>query len=229
MKKILILYLLFLNIHIFAKDEKINIPLPNPTIKVLYTIPGADVNASQEIFEIKPTPEFNIDGIFNEQIKTHPIIIRDSKCVIIAKIYFSYNNNGIYLFADIIDKSPGLNKNTKENINKGDSIELFFNFGRMYHIGIKAADKKELWNWTLQSNVDRDDTCYKKTKNGYVIETQIPWHNFMMGCLCSLRNKELEFNVIINNLQYNNKLIKYKFCEIQDDEIEKGCRKVVFR
>lgn len=231
MKKIYyILFLLSILINLYATDEKIDIPSPNPKVKILYTIPGADINSNQEIVEIKPCPELNVDGVFNEQIKTHPLIIRDNKSFIIAKIFFSYNNNGIYLFADVIDKTPGLNKWTKENINKGDSIELFFNFGRLYHIGISATNKKELWNWTLQSNIDRDKTFFKKTKNGYLIESQIPWHNFMMGCLCSLRNKELDFNVIINNLGSNNKLIKYKWkSDTENNNEEKIYGKVVFR
>jgi len=230
MKKfIFICFLLFSSGIITAKEEKINIPLPNPTIKILYTIPGADYKSNQELFEIKPTPELYIDGILNEQIKTHPLIIRDKKSSIIAKIYFSYNNNGIYLLAEVNDKSPELNNNTKEKINNGDSIELFFGFGRVYHIGIKATQKKELWNWTLQSNIDRDNTIIKKTKNGYIIESQIPWHNFMMGCLCSLRNKELNFNVIINNRTGDNKIIKYKWCDKDvDDKLEK-CGYVIFR
>lgn len=225
--------LLTIFINASAKDEKITLPQPNPAIKILYTIPGAESQENSKIFEIKSTAELKIDGIFDEQVKTHPLIIRDGKSSIIARIYFSYNNNGIYLFAHVIDKSPSLNKNTKEKINNGDSIELLFEFERVYHIGIKTTEKKELWNWTLRSNIDRDNTYFKRTKNGYIIEAQIPWHNFMMGCLCSLRNKELNFNVIINNRTWNNKIIKYKWCNGDEDEDEdkepRGCGHVVFR
>ena len=230
MKKIFVLffaYLLF--ISIFAENKEIVVPQTDPSIKILYTIPDSDLQKNQNIFEIKPTPELKIDGIFDEQIKTHPLVIMDTKSNIISKIYFSYNNNGLYLFADVIDKSPGLNKNIKENINNGDSIELFFEFGRVYHIGIRATEKKELWNWTLQSNIDRDNTFFKKTENGYIIECQIPWHNFMVGCLCSLRNKELNFNVIINNRTWNNKIIKYKLCWKDEEKEKEGCEKIVFR
>ncbi|MBP7792708.1 MAG: hypothetical protein KA120_06575 [Candidatus Goldbacteria bacterium] len=215
--------LLFAFINVFAEDKKVNVPLPDPSFKVLYTIPGSDFQENRKIFEINPTPEIKIDGVLNEQIKTHPLIIRNGKSIT-AKIYFSYNNNGLYLFADVSDASPALNKNTKEKINMGDSIELLINFGTFYHIGIKASEKKELWNWTLKAPVDRENTVYKKTKNGYVIESQIPWHNFMMGCLCSLRNKNLDFNIIINDKTYNNNLVKYKWCN--DDG---GCGYVVFR
>ncbi len=231
MKKILLFFILFLFIfiHTFSQDKKVNIPQADPAVKILYTVPGSGSTENSNIFEVKPTPELKINGIFDEEIKTHPLIIQDKKSNIIAKICFSYNNNGLYLFADVIDKSPGLNKNLKENINMGDSIELFFEFGRVYHIGIRSTEKKELWNWTLQSNIDRDNTIYKKTKSGYIIECQIPWHNFMTGCLCSLRNKELNFNVIINNKTWNNKIIKYKWCRKDEDKETEACRKIVFR
>lgn len=234
MKNLMLKYFtlgIFLFTNVFANDQKIVIPQNAPTTKILYTIPGAEPMENQKVLEIKPNPELKINGIFDEQIKTHPLMIKDEKNSIIARIYFSYNNNGIYLFADALDKSPSLNIYSKEKINNGDSIELFFKFiDKIYHIGIKASKTKELWNWTLRSNIDRDNTIYKQTKNGYIIETQIPWHNFMMGCLCSLRNKELNFNVIINNKTQKNSLIKYKWCNIDfESSGTKSCGTVIFR
>lgn len=214
-RKILLIISLFITNTIIAKDLNIS----NKTIE---TLPLLQVSNSsikpiinRPIIIAKAVPNAMIDGILSEKITTNPIII-SSKLINNNKtssgiIYMGFDENNLYIYADIQDKTPGQNINHHGDIWNGDALELTLctdananptreSFSpRDFRIIIKASPDTQSWNYTRQSPLIKPIIFYTQRKYGWIIEAFIPWYNFDIKCFCSIKNRVLDFNAAIDN------------------------------
>ncbi len=152
-----------------------------------------------------------IDGEYKENIPYPAAQINSGDADFSGKINVGFDAQSVYIYADINDKTPGVNSGKGENINTGDCIILCLNsnpadksgraaFGADdYVIGIKAGDTIETWNWTSKGPLQNPVAFFRKKTGGYVIEAIIPWYNFNIGCSCQLKNKPVCFDLAIND------------------------------
>lgn len=101
-------------------------------------------------------------------------------------IYLAMDTSYLYLAAEVKDKDPLQNSNTGDRIWDGDALEVAFStnssspLGRSFfmttdkHLGIKATDKPEVWNWRSKSEVKGAEVITEKTSEGYFINARIP-------------------------------------------------------
>jgi hypothetical protein len=160
---------------------------------------------------VKTVQDAVIDGVFNEKIKTEPILIGQNSKGVSGKLYMGYDSTNIYIFADISDKTPGINLKKGADIWDGDALELalctnpdadpartsYDNYD--FQIGIKAAKDTETWNFTKKAPLINPIIFYNEKKGGYTIEAFIPWSNFNTGCFCRIKNKIISFDAAIDN------------------------------
>lgn len=181
--------------------------------------PAASQNKSQgnkkPLMLVKTIQDAVIDGKFDEKIKTAPLKITEiqikNKKSVSGTIYMGYTSDNIYIFADINNSTPGINRKKDSEIWDGDALEIMLctnpdadparttydNFD--FRIGIKASEDNQTWNFTTKSPLFRPVVFYNKKKNGYTIEAFIPWSNFNTGCFCRIKNKAISFDAAIDN------------------------------
>ncbi len=172
---------------------------------------GRVADVKKPLLIVKTVNDAVIDGVFKEKIKTDPVIIGDKTKNVSGKIYVGYDSASVYLFADISDKTPGMNFKKGADIWDGDALELtlctnpeadpsrtaYDNYD--FQIGIKASKDTETWNFTTKSPLINPVVFYNEKKGGYTIEALIPWSNFNTGCFCRIKNKVISFDMAIDN------------------------------
>lgn len=176
--------------------------------------PKKSADNKKPLMIVKTVQDAVIDGVFNEKIKTEPLLL-GKKGGVSGKIYMGYDSTSIYIFADISDAAPGLNSKKGGSILDGDALEITMstdpeadpkrtNFGTFdFQIGIKASDNAESWNFTKKAPLDNSVIFYTQKKDGYTMEAFIPWYNFNTGCFCRIKNKVIAFNAAIDNATDN--------------------------
>jgi hypothetical protein len=180
----------------------------------------------------KPVPVFKavdnavIDGILDAGVKTAPLIIGapNKDGLPYGKIYLAYDAGDIYIYADIKDAAPGLNKYKGEDITNGDSLEFTIstdpgaNDSREstgaydFHFAIKASEDTETWSFTKKAPLLNPILFYKKKVSGYIIEALIPWYNFNTGCFCRIKNKAISFDAAINGFNAGGTFTQSRYC-----------------
>ncbi|MDG1427949.1 MAG: sugar-binding protein [Crocinitomicaceae bacterium] len=102
----------------------------------------------------------------------------------------NHSPDSLYFAFNIIDDTPRQNKGTKENLWKGDAIEIAFstnpsaNPKRSFllmsdqHIGINCGEDSYVWNWKSNSIIDGANYTITSTKDGYTLELAIPTNAF---------------------------------------------------
>lgn len=224
---------------VLVQDDrgKFVVPITKPSYS--YTIAGSDRVYTQSscadkttapdnkpVVYASPVQDIIIDGIKNEIFTTEAVTITGKNGDFIINL--GTGNSGLYVFADIPDKTPGMNKNTGKDIKNGDALEIIFSTalpeaGRTilgvhdHRVVIKAAEKPEGYSYTLDAPLDRGEYFYKKNKNGYTLEAVIPWHNFKVGCLCGIKNRNLNFDIAVIDASSNSLPVKIYPWSKQDD------------
>ena len=121
---------------------------------------------------------------------------------------FLYDEQFLYVFAKVFDKSPAINDSKDADIWNGDAIELalgtnpeapanreFFMFSD-YQIGIKISDKPYIYNWKKRKREENCNVEIKKYENYYTAEIQIPLTVF--GDFKFLSQKKYGFEAAID-------------------------------
>ena len=180
----------------------------------------------------KPVPVFKavdnavIDGTLDPGIKTAPLFIGTPNKEVIpyGKIFLAYDAGDIYIYADIKDAAPGLNKYKGADITKGDSLEFTISTdpgandlrnspgAYDFHFAINASENTETWSFTKKAPLQNPILFYKKKASGYVIEALIPWYNFNTGCFCRIKNRAISFDAAINGLNAGGALTQSRYC-----------------
>ncbi|MEI7542244.1 MAG: sugar-binding protein [bacterium] len=213
--KIVLIISLFITNTIIAKD----LSQSNATIEVLPSrqVHNSSINAliKRPLITVKSVPNAIIDGIFSEKITSLPLeinskLIRNNKTSS-GTIYIGFDENNLYLYADINDKTPGNNVQHHGDIWNGDALELTLCTdshanpmreaftSHDFRIIIKASPDTQSWNCTKQSPLIKPIIFYTQKKSGWIIEAFIPWYNFDIRCFCSIKDKTLGFNTVIDN------------------------------
>jgi len=174
-----------------------------------------------------PVSDIIIDGMKSETFATEPVTITGGAGN--SVIHLGTGSGGLYIFAEVSDKTPGININDGKKIKNGDAIEIFFsNNGGAdpkrtnmdandYWIILKASENPDGYNYRLDAPLDRAQYFYKKTNTGYVLEALIPWHNFQVGCLCSIKNRLLGFEAAVIDAKNNSLPVKIYPWSKKDD------------
>jgi len=163
--------------------------------------------AKKKVVAKKSRGTVTIDGKLNEWNKAKPIKMADASFFkegltwdgpedLSGKAYIMWDEDNIYIAADITDKIPMVNKKTKANIWNGDAIEVVMSadpkasptrkrFKRSdYQIGLSTGDGKgnqpTIWNWQRRRVPKGSKIAVKRksTPQGYVLEANIPWKFF---------------------------------------------------
>ena len=101
-----------------------------------------------------------------------------------------HSEDSLYFAFNITDSSPRQNNGQKENLWKGDAIEIAFSTNpdadkkRKFlllsdqHIGINCGENPYIWNWKSNATVDVANFSVKLTHKGYSVEMAIPNNMF---------------------------------------------------
>ncbi|MBN2754857.1 MAG: hypothetical protein JXR81_08365 [Candidatus Goldbacteria bacterium] len=227
------------NKGITVRDDRGNFTVPLTKPSYSYTVSGSDKVYTQSscgdksiapdnkpVVYASPVQDIIIDGIKNEIFSTEPVTITGKNGNFV--IYFGTGNGGLYVFADIADKTPGMNNNTGKNIKNGDALEIIFSTAlpepnrtilgvHDHRVAIKASENPEGYSYTLDAPLDRGKYFYKKNKSGYTLEAVIPWHNFKVGCLCGIKNRNLSFDIAVIDADKNSLPVKIYPWSKKDD------------
>ena len=160
------------------------------------------------------TKEIIIDGQLNsEEWGISPILIND-----LNKIFIKYDQNNIFIAANIVESNPLINKFDDSEIWNGDAIELSIGTNSEadlsrtryllsdFQIGIKCAQDAYVWNWKNKSRINNAEIKTLKTNDGYSIEVKIPLISF--GDFRLENGKKYGFEIAIDDADQSGKRIK---------------------
>ena len=160
------------------------------------------------------TKEIIIDGQLNsEEWGISPILIND-----LNKIFIKYDQNNIFIAANIVESNPLINKFNDSEIWNGDAIELSIGTNSEadlsrtryllsdFQIGIKCAQDAYVWNWKKKSRINNAEIKTLKTNDGYSIEVKIPLISF--GDFRLENGKKYGFEIAIDDADQSGKRIK---------------------
>ena len=137
-----------------------------------------------------------IDGKLDEWKNSVPIAMKDGSFFkeglswggpadLSGSAYLMWDEQNLYLAAEITDKIPLVNKKERQDIWNGDAIEVVLGFERGdYQIGFGTGDgktnKPAIWNWQRRRSPTGSEISVKKADKplGYVLEAKIPWSFF---------------------------------------------------
>lgn len=135
-----------------------------------------------------------------------------------AKVNLLWDEEALYLFADVKDDIPALNNYSKNNIANGDGIELFIgtdpeNIPKAgyssgdFQIVVGANEKAWIYGQAfggIRNSAPLDsEVKVIKRENGYFLEAKIARNNFGM-CDFS-EGKELRFDIAVNDADENSR------------------------
>lgn len=181
-------FLLFRQIQIFQKIKQfiIQFEADGDLIFDEITVVPFEGNLKPKFSVSMLTKEIIIDGQLNsEEWGISPILIND-----LNKIFIKYDQNNIFIAANIVDINPLINKFNDSEIWNGDAIELSIGTNSEadlsrtryllsdFQIGIKCAQDAYVWNWKKKSRINNVEIKTLKTNDGYSIEVKIPLISF---------------------------------------------------
>lgn len=197
-------------------DRAIEIPLTQPS----YSYSTADTfetSGKNAIRTDRPTfyagpmdPEPVLDGYKNEAVSEPLKLSRKNKNNMSADIYVGYWGKNIYLYAEITDNKL-LAAGDNEPVTAGDSIELFFSTNpaadpdrkelaaKDFHMSFSLSPALKSWHNNFDKPVRELKHVFRKTNTGCAIELLIPDMNYEIGCMCGLRDKQVNFDIAIND------------------------------
>jgi len=123
-----------------------------------------------------------IDGQASETEWQLPVLHTEQ-----ATLGITFDAQNLYLCAQVTDAHPVVNTRTGDQIWNGDAIELAFStnpeagkYRKKYllsdkHIGIRVSDTPEIYDWSMNTPITEHQTRIRRTANGYVLESSIPW------------------------------------------------------
>lgn len=180
---------------------------------------------------LRTSREIKIDGHLSEWDKSSPLAMRDSTYFkegitwggpddLSGNIYLMWDNNNLYLAAEITDRIPLVNSKERQDIWDGDAIEMVLNvipgadprresFGRGdYQIGFGTGDgkgnKPSIWSWQRRRSPAGSEIVVKKVDNpqGYVIEAKLPANFFGNGFVPNAGTR-IGFDIAIDDADYS--------------------------
>jgi hypothetical protein len=103
------------------------------------------------------------------------------------RIYLGFNDKELFVYAEIEDTTPLQNTHSGKDIWNGDALEIAFStqtgiredrpfyYPGDKHIGIRASEKPEVFDWSENKSLV-GATCSASTTSGmYVLQATIPW------------------------------------------------------
>ena len=133
----------------------------------------------------------------------------------LAKAYVNWDDEFLYVAAEVTDKSPLVNVSTGENIWQGDALELAFStrpdvrsdrkfyYPSDLHLGIALGAKNEAYNWSTKQAIDGVRVQTAKSANGYTCEIAIPWKS--LACKPFVAGQAYDFECAIDIADENGK------------------------
>ena len=170
-----------------------------------------------------------IDGKLNEWKNCTPIVMKDVSYFkeglnwggiadLSGKVYLMWDENNLYLAADVTDRIPLVNKKERGDIWNGDAIEVVmstnpgadpkresFAMGD-YQIGFGTGDGKQnkptIWNWQRRRTPAGSEISVKRVDKplGHIIEARIPWSFF--GTFVPSPGTRVGFDVALDDADY---------------------------
>ncbi|MDD5593248.1 MAG: sugar-binding protein [Candidatus Margulisbacteria bacterium] len=171
-----------------------------------------------------------LDGNLAEWQQCPPIVMKDASYFkeglswggptdLSGKVYLMYDQNFLYLAADVTDKIPMINKKERGDIWNGDAIEIVFttdpsansnrdSFERNdFQVGFGTGDgravKPSIWNWQRRRSPTGSEIFAKRVDNpaGYILEAKIPWSFF--GSFVPSAGTKIGFDVALDDADYS--------------------------
>ncbi|MFH1541637.1 MAG: sugar-binding protein [bacterium] len=166
-----------------------------------------------------------IDGSLADWNKSLPITMMDKSFFkegtvwdglkdLSGNAYLMWDENCLFVAAEITDQKPLVNKQTKQNIWNGDAIEMVISAdpkaadkrlsfdSRDYQFGLSTGDGKAnsaiIWSWQRQREPKGSEIVVKKTDVGYVVEAKIPWE-FMRPKFTPASGVKLDFDIAFDD------------------------------
>lgn len=179
------------------------------------------------VYAVKTSKAIKIDGNLADWNKAFPLTMKDvsffkeglnwgGTADLSGNVYLMWDENNLYLAAEVTDKIPLINKKEKQDIWNGDAIEIVMStdpgadpkrndFDRNdYQIGFGTGDgkafKPTIWSWQRRRIPAGSEIRVKKTASplGYILEARIPWGFFPNGFVPS-SGKKVGFDIALDD------------------------------
>lgn len=103
------------------------------------------------------------------------------------RVYIGFNDKALFVYAEVEDNTPLQNTHSGKDIWNGDALEIAFStqvgiredrpfyYPGDKHIGIRASEKPEVYDWSENKSIDAA-ICTASTSQGmYTLQATIPW------------------------------------------------------
>jgi hypothetical protein len=141
---------------------------------------------NKALFKKYDNADIKVDGIANEQewLEADTIIFEGHQFKICS------DTTNLYIFGEVTDKDPLINKQKDDDIWNGDAIEIAFSTStdadikrRLYllsdqQVGIKASPETQIWDWRKHRDVAGAIAKTVLSQKGYNIEISLPLKSF---------------------------------------------------
>ncbi|MBN3032840.1 MAG: hypothetical protein JW873_01970 [Candidatus Saganbacteria bacterium] len=156
------------------------------------------------VYAAKAPVKVKLDGSLRDFSGCQPIVMKDASYFkegltwagpgdLSGKIYLMYDQDYLYLAAEVTDNLPLANKRERGDIWNGDAIEIVFStdpgadqkrqsFSRRdYQVGFGTGDgksvKPSVWNWQRRRSPAGSEIFVKRTDKplGCILEARLPW------------------------------------------------------
>ncbi|MDI6731880.1 MAG: sugar-binding protein [Candidatus Margulisbacteria bacterium] len=168
---------------------------------------------------VKAPAPIKIDGNLSGWNKTAPLTMKDARFFregttwsgpadLSGVIYVNWDENFLYIAADVTDKIPLVNSKERSDIWNGDAIEMVLGLdgGADYQIGFGTGDGKgnppTIWNWQRRRTPEGSEIkVIKKDAKGYLLEAKLPWA-FFRGKFTPTKGAKIGFDIAIDDADY---------------------------
>src|SRR3989339_29100 len=167
-----------------------------------------DIKKTQKTAQALRVPgNLTINGDLADWNKSQPIVMVDASFLkeglswqgpedLSGQAYFMWDEENLYLAAEISDKIPLVNNKQTQDIWNGDALEIVLGLNPAaepsrssiergdYQLGLGTGNDKGnnpgIWNWQRRRSPNGSEIVVKKTGSpaGYILEAKIPWASF---------------------------------------------------
>lgn len=183
-------------------------------------------NERRTAFALKAKKPLVIDGNLSDWNKASPIVMKDATFFkegldwggptdLSGTIYLMWDEQYLYLAAEVADKNPLMNKRINQDVWNGDAIEMVLGldqgdpkrnvFGKGdYQFGFSTGDgkttKPQIWNWQRNRSPRGGEISVKKVAkpNGYALEAKVPLDFFLNGFKPAVGRK-IDFDIALDD------------------------------